>query len=285
MNWSNSLASLQNISDYGSRSFFLWAVQVKLKCKCEHSFRKAAGNIFSQHAPCQWSPEAGSGSDGKQSSTCRVVFFQVWTPLRPMGMGGLALRSREFRGCSLEVNALLCPILCNPVGCSPWNPPGQNTRVGSCSLLQRIFPTQELNRGLPHCGRILYQLSYQGSPPQPWGLTAPLRALAPGGPPATVSALHPSSTGFHVRSASLLSRCLPTRRSGNLQRPLAPRNYTRCLFVSQFDVTKRYEGGGNQVTSASPEGARGSREGKTGLISAPWVCRSLAPSPSPAPYI
>ena len=42
----------------------------------------------------------------------------------------------------------------------------KNTGVGSLSLLQRIFPTQELNRGLLHCSWILYQLSYQGSPPQ-----------------------------------------------------------------------------------------------------------------------
>ena len=47
--------------------------------------------------------------------------------------------------------------------CSPWNSPGQNTGVDSCSLLQGIFPTQGLNPGLPHCRRILYQLSYQGS--------------------------------------------------------------------------------------------------------------------------
>ena len=46
---------------------------------------------------------------------------------------------------------------------SPWNSPSQNT-VGSLSLLQGIFPTQGLNPGLPHCRRILYQLSYQGSP-------------------------------------------------------------------------------------------------------------------------
>ena len=32
------------------------------------------------------------------------------------------------------------------------------------SLLQGMFPTQESNRGLLHCRRILYQLSYQGSP-------------------------------------------------------------------------------------------------------------------------
>ena len=39
----------------------------------------------------------------------------------------------------------------------------KNTEVGSLSILQRIFPTQELNRGLPHCRRILYQLSFEGS--------------------------------------------------------------------------------------------------------------------------
>ena len=79
---------------------------------------------------------------------------------------------------------------------SPWNAPGQNTGVGSLSLLQgifpaqvshiaggfftsqatgkpkntgvgnlsllqQIFPTQELNRGLLHCRQVLYQLSYQ----------------------------------------------------------------------------------------------------------------------------
>ena len=34
---------------------------------------------------------------------------------------------------------------------SPWNSPGQNTGVGSLSLLQQIFTTQESNPGLPHC--------------------------------------------------------------------------------------------------------------------------------------
>ena len=47
---------------------------------------------------------------------------------------------------------------------SPWNSPGQNTGMGSCSLLQGIFPTQGSNPGLPHCRQILYQLRHQGSP-------------------------------------------------------------------------------------------------------------------------
>ena len=47
---------------------------------------------------------------------------------------------------------------------SPWNSPGQNTGMGSLSLLQGIFPTQGLNPGLLHCRWILYQLSHKGSP-------------------------------------------------------------------------------------------------------------------------
>ena len=39
----------------------------------------------------------------------------------------------------------------------PWNSPSQNTGVGSLSLLQGIFPTQDSNPGLPHCRQILYQ--------------------------------------------------------------------------------------------------------------------------------
>ena len=91
-----------------------------------------------------------------------------------------------------------CPTLRHHGLYSLWNSPGQNTGVGSLSLLQGIkprpptlqadslpaetqgkpkntgvgslyllqwiFPTQELNQGLLHCGQILYQLSYQESP-------------------------------------------------------------------------------------------------------------------------
>ena len=45
-------------------------------------------------------------------------------------------------------------------------PPGKpkNTGVGSLSILQWVLLIQELNWGLLHCRRILYQLSYQGGP-------------------------------------------------------------------------------------------------------------------------
>ena len=71
--------------------------------------------------------------------------------------------NRLIRGLKVKV-AQSCLTLCDPMDyISPWNSPGQNTGVGSCSLLKEIFPTQESNSGLPHCRRILYQLSHQGS--------------------------------------------------------------------------------------------------------------------------
>ena len=56
-----------------------------------------------------------------------------------------------------------CPTLGDPMDC-PWNSPGQNTEVGSLSLLQGIFPTQGSDPGLLHCRRILYQLSHKEVP-------------------------------------------------------------------------------------------------------------------------
>ena len=56
-----------------------------------------------------------------------------------------------------------CLTLCDPMDYNrPWNSPGQNTGMGSLTLLQGIFPTQESNWGLLHCRQILHQLSYQG---------------------------------------------------------------------------------------------------------------------------
>ena len=96
----------------------------------------------------------------------------LWTVahLAPLSMGILQARILEWlprpppkelptpgiepRSLALQVDSLLS------------EPPGKsmNIEVGSLSLLQGIFLTQELNRGLPLCRRILYQLSYQGSP-------------------------------------------------------------------------------------------------------------------------
>ena len=53
-----------------------------------------------------------------------------------------------------------CLTLCDPMDC-PWDSPGQNTGVGSLSLLQEISAAQGSNPGPPHCRWVLYQLSHK----------------------------------------------------------------------------------------------------------------------------
>ena len=56
---------------------------------------------------------------------------------------------------------------------SPWNSLGQNAGVDNLTLLQGIFPTQRSKPSLPHCRRILYQLSHKGSPSMLEGVDYP----------------------------------------------------------------------------------------------------------------
>ena len=69
-----------------------------------------------------------------------------------------------YSGCESESHLVVSDSLRPHLLYSPWNLLGQNTGVGSLSLLQWIFRAQESNQGLPHCRRILYQLSYERSP-------------------------------------------------------------------------------------------------------------------------
>ena len=92
-----------------------------------------------------------------------ATWQELWAP----GEGHSQLLTALKRGKWNESCSVVSDSL-QPHGLSsPWNSPGQHTEVGSLSLLQGIFPTQEVNQGLLHCRQILYQLSYQGSPK--WG--------------------------------------------------------------------------------------------------------------------
>ena len=83
------------------------------------------------------------------------------SPDKNTGVGCHALLQRIFPNEGLKPSF---PAL--QVDSLPPEPPGKpkNTTVGSLSLLQGNYPIQESNQGLLHWRRILYQLSYQGSP-------------------------------------------------------------------------------------------------------------------------
>ena len=60
----------------------------------------------------------------------------------------------------------MCPTLCDPMDCSlsgSFIHGIFQARVLE-RVLQRIFPTQGSNPGLPHCRQTLYHLSHKGSP-------------------------------------------------------------------------------------------------------------------------
>ena len=97
----------------------------------------------------------------------------------------------------------------------PWNSPGQNTEVGSLSLLQGIFPTQGSNSGLPHCRRILYQLSHKGSPrilewvAYSFSGDLPNPGIEPGSPAWQVDSLPTELSGKPKVTQSCLTLCNP----------------------------------------------------------------------------
>ena len=79
--------------------------------------------------------------------------------------GSFSKGNRHFVQLSINESCSIVSNYLQPYGLySPWNFPGQNTGVASLSLLQRVFSTQGLNPGIPHCRQILYQLSHKGSP-------------------------------------------------------------------------------------------------------------------------
>ena len=104
-----------------------------------------------------------------------LTVSSVWGRIRKEVRSGRHGGSRDWGALGTQVKFTDCGhdhirwILYSPAlqaDSLPSGPQGKskNTGVGSLSLLQGSFPTQDLNRGLLHCRRILYQLSYQGSP-------------------------------------------------------------------------------------------------------------------------
>ena len=96
-------------------------------------------------------PDNHDGVITSQSQTCHASLSFTMSQCAALSC---SVMSDSLQPHGLQPTRLLCP----------WDSPGKNTDVGSLSLLQGIFLTQESNRGLLHCRQIFYQLSYEGSP-------------------------------------------------------------------------------------------------------------------------
>ena len=143
---------------------------------------KAAG-VVEGHRVSGFQDEGASAENGRGS--CKTV----WRTSMPLDCALTNDQGGTFITCVFYSNykqvvlaVCVCVCVCVSVSVSescptlrpqglwlarlfcPWNFPGKNTGVDCHSLLHGIFPTQGLNQGLLHCGRIRYFLSHQRSP-------------------------------------------------------------------------------------------------------------------------
>ena len=124
-----------------------------------------------------WSSWLGVGGGGAVlcfvGSLAAFLASTHWTPVSPLSpqlwhqnvsrhfqissMGKISLFKNCYVWCVCEL------FSCGWLFATPRNSLCKNTGVGCHSPLQRIFPTQGLNLGLPHWRQILHCLSPQGS--------------------------------------------------------------------------------------------------------------------------
>ena len=116
------------------------------------------------------SPRPGWVSIPNSFVSLFVFYILSYLLLKRMGCFSWCLVSsasvqKLFCGSCSVVSDSLQPYRLQPARLlHSWDFPGKNTEVGCHFLLQGIFPTQGWNPGLPHCRRILYQLSHKGNP-------------------------------------------------------------------------------------------------------------------------
>ena len=108
-----------------------------------------------------------------------------------------------------------------------WNSSDQSTGVGSLSLLQGIFPTLGSSPGLPHCRRILYQLSHNESPRIQEGVGYPFSSRS-------------SWPRNQTQSPALQAESLPTELSG---KPLFYGRYS----LKMYEQLRRRRHRGNKI--------------------------------------
>ena len=105
--------------------------------RCHSDITSAEEGRGLEHTEMQVRPErqTGSGLDWARESNLQILNFTL-----------------KIMKVKVKLKVAVVSDSLWPHGLySRWTSPGQNTRVGSLSLLQGILPTQGLNPGLLHC--------------------------------------------------------------------------------------------------------------------------------------
>ena len=178
--WSTpSTASQQRSQSYGDQQA-VYVLRTVVQKISEYRGCIITGIFWLLHVPyvLGWAPRRHHLLCAKSLPSCPTLFGPLdWAHQSPLCMGFARQEYWSGLPCpppgdllhpGIEPASLMSSTLAGRFFTawhhSPWNSPGQNTGVDSLSRLQGIFSTQGLNPGLPHCKRILYHLSHQGSP-------------------------------------------------------------------------------------------------------------------------
>ena len=121
-----------------------------------------------------WKPTLSKGSEDVEQGKPSPLLSGVWNHTTTLDNTKSRYSSKKYQNSCPQKNTfirifekksascLAVPALCNPTRLlCPWDSSG-DTGVGSHSLLQGTFPTQDQNHIT--CRQILYCLSHQGSP-------------------------------------------------------------------------------------------------------------------------
>ena len=109
-----------------------------------------------------WNLKCDTNGEFPDSPVIRTPHSHYWRPGFNLWSGNKESTSREARPPKINYAVLClvaqsCLTLCDPMDCSPTgssvlgDSPGQNIGVGCHALLHRVFLTQGLNPGFPHC--------------------------------------------------------------------------------------------------------------------------------------
>ena len=159
-----------NVSHNGYCNSRLFLVRFHHFCRCEASKTIVLSHRISRGAR-RWHDFSGV----KDPILFQLSLWVSWSQISSSNccwVGGCVIFNSVLHHMELllrlsgesESHSVMSDSLRTPGLHSPWTSPGQNTGVGSLSLLQEIFLTQGSNPDLPQCRYIPYQLSQQGSP-------------------------------------------------------------------------------------------------------------------------
>ena len=110
--------------------------------------------------------------------------------------------------------------------------PGWNTGVGSCSLLQEIFPTQGSNPGLQHCRQIHYQLGHKGSPRTLEWIAYPFSRGS--SRPRNQTGVSCIAGGFFTSWAPRLFDCVDHNKLWEILKEMGILDHLICLLINLY---------------------------------------------------